>query len=89
MTVNNNTHLIRCGDEGLAPWAITCVHICDGSASEIVPVPLEEGTEVESDWLCRECYEKHFGVDGGGAGIDELRAVCIHCLRQLLTAYDS
>ena len=72
--------LIRCGDHSLAPWAITCVHICEGTADDALAIPQPEGSEVEFDWLCRKCYEDQ----AAGAGGDDLRVVCIHCLRELL-----
>jgi hypothetical protein len=84
---HDEAQLIRCGDHNLAPWAITCVHICDGTATDAVPIPQPEGSEVEADWLCPECFARHFG-DGPKTGdITELRAVCIHCLREALKPY--
>jgi hypothetical protein len=53
-----------------------------------VAVRQPEGSEVEFDWICPECYERYFGQDqDGSADVDDLRAVCIHCLRLLLKRY--
>lgn len=72
--------LIRCGDHSLAPWAIVCVHILDGTADDVVPIPQADGSEVEFDWLCPQCYADLAAENG----VDDLRYVCIHCLRGLL-----
>jgi hypothetical protein len=79
--------LIQCGDHSFAPWAITCVHICDNTAADVVRVPQPEGSEVEADWLCTECFERHFGEGEKKGDITDLRAVCIHCLRKALKPY--
>ena len=77
--------LIRCGDHSLAPSALTCVHICDGTATSVMPIPQEEGNEIEYDWLCSNCFDKHlFNAHGT---VDDLRIVCIHCLREILKQY--
>lgn len=82
------TKLIRCADHRLAPWAITCVHILEGTADDVVAVPQPQGSEVEFDWICPRCHEKLFRQDqAGSADVDDLRAVCIHCLRLLLKRY--
>ena len=82
------TKLIRCADHSLAPWAITCVHILEGTADDVVAVPQPQGSEVEFDWVCPKCHEKLFRQDqAGSADVEDLRAVCIHCLRLLLKRY--
>ena len=82
---NFNFKLIRCGDHQLAPSALTCVHICKGTATAVVPIPQEDGSEIENDWLCPDCYEKFVVNDNGG--LDDLQVVCIHCLREILKPY--
>ena len=79
--------VIRCEDHSCAPWAVTCIHIIEGTATDVVPIVLDEGTEVEADWLCPECVQKHFGDEWDKCEIADLRAVCIHCLRQVLEPY--
>lgn len=81
--------LIECGDHSFAPWGLTCVHISEGTATDVVPIPRppEINSEVEFDWLCPECARKHFGF-GADSGDDlDLKVVCIHCLRRLLSTY--
>lgn len=79
--------LIQCGDHSLAPWAITCVHVCEGTATDVIPIPQKEGREVDADWLCPECFEKHFLGGADSKDMSDLRAVCIHCLRRSLGRY--
>ena len=73
--------LIRCGDHSLAPWAVACVHVMEGTAADLVRVPQDEGSEVKYDWACRECYEK---LQRDECPVEDLRAVCVHCLRACL-----
>ena len=81
--------LIECGDHDFAPCALTCVHICEGTATAVVPIQREEGCEVENDWMCPQCYKKYFlSEHDDDPGIDDLRAVCIHCLRKILKPYE-
>ena len=82
-----NPKLIQCGDHQLAPWAVTCIHVCDGTASDVLPIPQDVGSETENDWLCTDCFEK-FAITQQGT-IENLRVVCIHCLRKLLRPYQT
>ena len=83
--MNATSKLIECGDHSFAPWAATCVHICEGTATEVVPIPQPDGSEVENDWLCPQCVQRYFiGLD---CDVEDLRMVCIHCLRKLLKPY--
>lgn len=82
---NTNPKLIQCGDHKLAPLAVTCIHVCDGTATDVLPIPQEEGNEIENDWLCVACFEK-FAIKRQGT-VEDLRVVCIHCLRGLLKPY--
>jgi len=85
----NVPKLIQCGDHNFAPWAITCVHICEGTAADIVRLPNQIGGEAKYDWICAECFEKHFGDGPDKGDLTDLRAVCIHCLRRVLKPYRS
>jgi hypothetical protein len=77
--------LIQCSNDGWAPWAIVCTHLMDGESREWVPIDLSEDDkrEIDSDWLCPECAEKLHEEN-----IDNLRPVCIHCLRKIRKQYD-
>ena len=79
---NNKSRLVQCGDHQLAPWALTCTHVCDGTATDVFPIPQDVGSETENDWLCMDCFEK-FAIERQGS-VEDLRVVCIHCLRNLL-----
>jgi hypothetical protein len=75
--------LIRCGDHGFLPWGIVCVHVVEGTATEVVAVPREDGNETEYDWLCRQCYE-HLDEEDDD---EDLLVACIHCLREFIEPY--
>ena len=70
--------LIQCGHRKNAPWGIICVHLSDHTSAAWVRVPQEPGKDFENDWLCPECIEKFPDLSA-----DNLRAVCIHCIREL------
>jgi hypothetical protein len=38
--------LIRCANDGLAPWSIVCVHLLNGLSHEWLPVPVDDGSDV-------------------------------------------
>lgn len=76
--------LIKCGDHSFAPWGTVCVHICEGTATDVGPVPQELGSE--TDWLCNDCWREAFA---GTLGVDDIRAVCIHCLRKIMKPYQN
>jgi hypothetical protein len=70
--------LIKCADHKYVPWGIVCVHLCEKTATEWLPVPQEPDSECENDWLCPECVTRYPDLP-----LDDLRAVCIHCIREL------
>ena len=72
--------LIQCGDHKYAPAVVLCVHLCDVRSSEWCPIPSGE-PEVEHDWLCPECLARMDDLS-----VDDLRTVCIHCVRELQAA---
>ncbi len=74
--------LIECGDHGAAPLAMDAYNIYEGTATGVVPPPQEDGNNIANDWLCPDCYERICTL-----GLDDIRAVCIHCLRELLKPY--
>jgi len=74
-------NLIQCRDHYWSPWAIVCIHIIKQTATEVVPIPEDEG-EVENHWVCAECAEKDHSEN-----ISNLRPVCIHCLRKIMEPY--
>jgi hypothetical protein len=84
MPNEDNINLIQCGDDGWAPWSVVCIHLLNGSSREWVPLD-STNPEVDHDWLCPECVKKH---DAGDHNLNEMRAVCIHCVRKVRAKLD-
>ena len=77
--------LIQCGRHGMwAPWSIVCVHLMEGQSRQWQAVP-SNAPEVDFDWLCPSCLEKH---NRGQDVLDLSKAVCMHCVRVLRKRYD-
>lgn len=78
MAVEGKYQLIQCGDHSWAPWSIVCVHLMEGTSHEWIPIP-SDFPEVDFDWACPACNpndpETVFNLDN-------LRPVCIHCVRR-------
>jgi hypothetical protein len=77
----------ECGDENCALMAMTRVHVLEGKAHFVVPLPHGEGSNVVVDYLCDECWERCSGQDSGN--LNHLRAVCVECLREIVKLYVS
>jgi hypothetical protein len=69
--------LIQCGDHKLAPWSVVCIHLLNGSSEDWQRLPGEDGNQ--DDWLCPVCAAK--GAEH--VPVEELKAVCIHCVREM------
>ncbi len=80
MSNENNINLIQCADDGWAPWSIVCIHLIEGTSKEWVHIKLREDDlrEVDGDWVCPDCYENIENPN-----IDDLRPICMHCVRKL------
>lgn len=76
----NNKLLIECGDHSYAPWSIVCVHLIDGTSREWKLIEVDDGREVDGDWVCPDCHEKHMA---GNDDINFLRPICMHCVRTI------
>ena len=64
-------------------WAITCIHLIEGRpASEWKRIDVDDGREVDADWVCTSCFGKHMQ---GRDSVDDLRPVCIYCMRHMKT----
>jgi hypothetical protein len=73
------THLIQCRDHRWAPWCVVCVHLCEGTATEWIAVPIEdEICEVQNEWPCPGCHAQMPYLDD-----KLLEAICIHCVAEL------
>ena len=82
-----NIDLNECGGEDCAPTAITCVHVVEGTANSVVPLPPEEGGDTVLDYICDECWDRCCRRDSDVE--DVLRQVCPHCLRRIVKPYVS
>jgi len=69
-------NLIKCEDGKYAPWCVVCVHLLEGTSHRWIRIPMQDGRP--DDWLCPACFAK--GPDG--LGVDDLAALCIHCVRK-------
>lgn len=77
-----NHDLIECGDHQFAPWSIVCKHLADGECPDWLAID-STNPEVDYDWVCPTCIETF-----PDPKVEDLRAVCIHCVRKLRKAYD-
>lgn len=78
-----NINLIQCGDHQLAPWSIVCEHLMNGASREWMSMP-SNNPEVDYDWVCPDCIP----TEENPPNIDNLRAICIHCVRHLRSKFD-
>ena len=83
---DENCNLIQCGKDGWSPWSIVCVHLVTGESREWVPIP-SDNPEVDYDWACPTC-ESDLNEQGDNIDLNNLRAICIHCVRDLRKKYD-
>lgn len=72
--------IIECGDHSFAPFSFLCHHLCDFPDQEWVGMKVEDGREVENDWLCQECAAR---FEAGDELEEVLVPVCIGCVRRL------
>jgi len=69
--------LIQCGDHKWAPWCVVCVHLVEGTSQQWERLAGSDGDQ--DDWVCPECLAT--GVEN--LPIEELKAICIHCVRDM------
>ena len=72
--------IIECSDHSYAPYSFLCRHLIDNPNQNWVPMDVDDGREVEHDWVCPECVER---FDAGDDLIEVLTPVCINCVRRL------
>jgi hypothetical protein len=73
--------MVQCGDHGQAPGGIVCHHLVSGQSRGWLSACTGPGSE--HDWICPDCAERIKEVTK-----DELRLVCVHCIRALRAQYD-
>jgi len=72
--------VIECGDHSLAPYSFLCTHLIDKPNQLWVSMDVQDGREVENDFLCEECAERF----AAGDELEEvLIPICINCVRNL------
>lgn len=72
--------LIECHNGKFAPYSFLCVHLVDKPDQNWIAMEVQDGREVENDFLCEECagnFEK------GDELSDTLVPICINCVRKL------
>lgn len=72
--------VVECHGGGLAPYSFICRHLIDTPSVGWVAMDVQDGREVENDWLCEDCADKFAAGDDLG---ETLVPVCIDCVRQL------
>jgi len=74
---DDDTLHVRWNVHGLAPWGLVCYHLVTGTSREWLP-----GLESENDWQCPECAAQPEPPE------DNVRLVCVRCIRSLQRQYD-
>jgi hypothetical protein len=74
--------LVRCGDHEFAPWRTVCRHLLDDPKLPVVRIVHGHGRQ--DDFLCSGCAEKAKKGDDSAAFLDDLKCLCIHCVRDVL-----
>lgn len=72
--------VIECADHTLAPYSFLCRHLIDTPKQQWVSMDVQDGREVENDYLCAECADL---FEAGDELAEVLIPICIHCTRQL------
>ena len=72
--------VIECADHSFAPFSFLCNHLIDNPDQTWVGMEVEDGREVENDWLCEECAER---FKAGDELAEVLIPICIGCVRRL------
>lgn len=72
--------VIECANHQFAPWAVLCIHLIENPKLQWISVEVDDGREVENDYICAECYKQHMS---GNDPVDDIRPICIHCVRKL------
>ncbi len=72
--------LVECGDHSYSPYSFICQHLLDNPSLEWNPMEVGDGREVEYDWICPDCLDRH--LQGENLG-ETLQTVCIGCVRRI------
>jgi hypothetical protein len=79
------SQVVTCPEHGVQPWALVCIHVLSGGlrADNWRWVRIDDGREVDADWVCAECFSKH---QAGADPVENLRVCCARHLRELRLA---
>ncbi len=72
--------VIECHDGQYSPYSFVCQHLIDNPRQKWEGMEVEDGREVEYDWLCKECLNN---FNRGDTLEDMLVPICIGCVRSL------
>ena len=72
--------VIECSDHSFAPYSFLCNHLIDNPKQFWVSMDVQDGREVENDYLCSECADS---FEHGDELAEVLIPICINCTRQL------
>lgn len=72
--------IIECHNGELAPFSFLCNHLIDNPSLDWIGMDVQDGREVENDWLCPECADR---FEAGDELAEVLIPICINCVRQL------
>ena len=72
--------VIECADHSFAPFSFLCNHLLENSNQNWVAMKVEDGREVENDWLCEECAQR---FETGDELAEVLVPICIGCVRKM------
>lgn len=72
--------VIECADHSFAPFSFLCHHLVDNPDQLWVGMDVQDGREVEHDWLCEDCAKR---FEAGDELEEVLVPICINCVRKL------
>jgi hypothetical protein len=75
--------VIECANHKFSPYSFLCKHLIDSPKQKWVGMEVDDGREVEYDWLCEECFANH---EQGDQLEDLIVPICIGCVEILKNA---
>jgi hypothetical protein len=72
--------VIECKNGKTAPYSFVCRHLVENPQQNWVSMDVQDGREVENDWLCEDCAG---AFEAGSDLVETLVPVCINCVRDL------
>jgi len=72
--------LIECHTGQLVPYSFICQHLMDNPQQVWVGMDVNDGREVEKDWICEECLNN---FESGDTLEEVISPICIDCVKIL------